>query len=88
MTGFLRTLICSIASLSSLKFVVTNSLSPMLFGTLIHETLEDIHKMAIRGETEQITAPNIKDWLMDNYRNLANRERMYLGESTLGAGLS
>ncbi len=61
--------------------------SPMLFGTLIHETLEDIHKMAIRGETEQITAPNIKDWLMDNYRNLANRERMYLGESTLGAAL-
>lgn len=61
--------------------------SPMLFGTLIHETLEDIHKMAIRGEEHQITEQNINTWLMDNYQNLANRERMYLGESTLGAAL-
>ncbi|MGP2522357.1 ATP-dependent helicase [Pantoea ananatis] len=61
--------------------------SPMLFGTLIHETLEDIHKMAIRGEENQITEKNINVWLMDNYQNLANRERMYLGESTLGAAL-
>ena len=61
--------------------------SPMLFGTLIHETLEDVHKVAIRGEVEKLTKENIENWLLDNYQNLANRERMYLGESTLGAAL-
>ncbi len=61
--------------------------SPMLFGTLVHETLEDIHKWAIRGEEHQITRENIKDKLMNNYHNLANREHTYLAESTLGAAL-
>jgi DNA helicase-2/ATP-dependent DNA helicase PcrA len=61
--------------------------SPMLFGTLVHETLEDVHKAAIRGDEQLINRSNIKNWLMDNYQNLANRERMYLGESTLGAAL-
>jgi DNA helicase-2/ATP-dependent DNA helicase PcrA len=61
--------------------------SPMLFGTLIHETLEDVHKVAIRGEEHKLTKANIESWLRDNYQNLANRERMYLGESTLGAAL-
>ena len=59
----------------------------MLFGTLVHETLEDVHKAAIRGEEHLIKRSNIEGWLMDNYRNLANRERMYLGDSTLGAAL-
>ena len=59
--------------------------SPMLFGTLVHETLEDIHKAALRGESKTITAENIRGWFDDNYRNLANRERMYLGDSTLEA---
>ncbi|MEI8652433.1 PD-(D/E)XK nuclease family protein [Pseudoalteromonas sp. Hal273] len=62
-------------------------ISPMLFGTLVHETLEDVHKAAIRGDEHLIKRSNIEDWLMDNYRNLANRERMYLGDSTLGAAL-
>ena len=62
--------------------------SPMLFGTLIHETLEDVHKVALRGEKKLLTKNNIESWLRDNYQNLANRERMYLGESTLGAALN
>ena len=61
--------------------------SPMLFGTLIHETLEDVHKAALRGDKKLLTQDNIESWLRDNYQNLANRERMYLGESTLGAAL-
>lgn len=61
--------------------------SPMLFGTLVHETLEDIHKAALRNEEHLIHRENIEAWFLDNYRNLANRERMYLGESTLGAAL-
>ncbi len=61
--------------------------SPMLFGTLVHETLEDIHKAALRNEEHLITRENIETWFHENYRNLANRERMYLGDSTLGAAL-
>lgn len=61
--------------------------SPMLFGTLVHETLEDIHKAALRNEEHLIVRENIEVWFYDNYRNLANRERVFLGESTLGAAL-
>jgi DNA helicase II / ATP-dependent DNA helicase PcrA len=61
--------------------------SPMLFGTLVHETLEDIHKAALRNEEHLITRENIEAWFHENYRNLANRERVYLGDSTLGAAL-
>lgn len=61
--------------------------SPMLFGTLVHETLEDIHKAALRNEEHLIKRETIETWFYSNYRNLANRERMYLGDSTLGAAL-
>jgi DNA helicase-2/ATP-dependent DNA helicase PcrA len=61
--------------------------SPMLFGTLVHETLEDIHKAALRNDERLITRENIEAWFYENYRNLANRERVYLGDSTLGAAL-
>jgi len=61
--------------------------SPMLFGTLVHETLEDIHKAAIRNEDHLIHRENIESWFYDNYRNLSKRERMFLADSTLGAAL-
>ena len=60
----------------------------MLFGTLVHETLEDIHKAALRNEESSITRENIESWFYDNYRNLANRERIYLAESTQKAALN
>lgn len=31
----------------------------MLFGTLVHETIEDVHRAALRNETEKITKDNI-----------------------------
>lgn len=61
--------------------------SPMLFGTLVHETLEDIHKAALRDEAHLINRENIEAWFYDNYRNLSNRERMFLADSTLGAAM-
>jgi len=61
--------------------------SPMLFGTLVHETLEDIHNAAIRNEEHLINQENIETWFYDNYRNLSNRERMFLADSTRGAAL-
>ena len=61
--------------------------SPMLFGTLVHETLEDIHKAALRGESHLITRENIEGWFFDNYHNLSNRERIFLAESSQRAAL-
>ncbi|MBL1320705.1 MAG: ATP-dependent helicase [Methylophaga sp.] len=61
--------------------------SPMLFGTLVHETIEDIHNAAIRNEEHLINRENIETWFYDNYRNLSKRERMFLADSTRGAAL-
>lgn len=54
-----------------------------LFGSLVHETIEDIHKAVLRGEEHQITTENIETWFNDNYRSLAESERSYLGEPQL-----
>ncbi len=52
--------------------------SPILFGTLVHQTIEDIHKAALTGKTASIHEEQIKDWFQDNYRNLSQTERVYL----------
>jgi len=36
--------------------------SPMLFGTLVHQTIEDIHKTVLRGEEHTITLDAIRGW--------------------------
>lgn len=50
----------------------------MIFGVLVHETIEDIHKQALAGTPEAITPDNIKVWFDRNYRNISKRERVYL----------
>ena len=52
--------------------------SPMLFGTLVHQTIEDIHKAALRGEADIITPAQIDDWFERNYRHLTTAERQFL----------
>ena len=42
----------------------------MLFGTLVHETIEDVHRAALRNETEKITKDNITSWFDSNYISL------------------
>lgn len=56
-----------------------------LFGTLVHQTIEDIHKAALRGEPHLIEPTQIKKWLDVNYIYLSKRERQYLSPITLGA---
>ena len=34
--------------------------SPMLFGTLVHETLEEFHKATLRGEAHRIDKVNVE----------------------------
>jgi ATP-dependent DNA helicase UvrD/PcrA len=59
--------------------------SPMLFGTLVHQTIEDIHKAVLRGEEHVVTPEAIETWLSTNYAMLSRKERVYLAPLTLEA---
>lgn len=61
--------------------------SPMLFGTLVHQTIEDIHKAVLRGEEGTITFDGIKSWFAANYALLSKKERVYLAPSSQQAAL-
>ncbi len=50
----------------------------MMFGTLVHETIEDIHRAAMRGEAHTITNENIEKWFLTNYELLSKSEHQYL----------
>ena len=58
-----------------------------LFGMLVHQTIEDIHRTAIRREEHLITPDNIKLWVDTNYGAISKSERAYLGQSQLDAVL-
>ncbi|WP_323158361.1 ATP-dependent helicase [Pseudomonas viridiflava] len=61
--------------------------SPMLFGTLVHQTIEDIHKSVLRGEEGSLSLDAIKDWFSVNYAMLSKKERVYLAPSSQQAAL-
>lgn len=61
--------------------------SPMLFGTLVHQTIEDIHKAVLRGEESALTPAVIEDWFSGNYAMLSKTERVYLAPSSQQAAL-
>ena len=52
----------------------------MLFGSLVHQTIEDLHKAALRGETDLITQENMEAWFDANYETLSKSEHAYLAE--------
>ena len=52
----------------------------MVFGMLVHETIEDIHRAAIRKEEETITEDNINKWFDSNYSSITKAEHSYLSE--------
>lgn len=60
----------------------------MLFGRLVHETIEDIHKTALRKEFDKITPENIEEWFNTNYSALVKAERTYLAEPQLKVALN
>lgn len=60
----------------------------MMFGTLVHETIEDIHRAAIRDEVELITKDNIASWFESNYNSLVKSEHTYLAEPQRNAALN
>jgi DNA helicase-2/ATP-dependent DNA helicase PcrA len=52
--------------------------NPILFGTLVHETIEDIHKTVLRGEERILSEEQVAAWFDTNYIYLTKRERVYL----------
>lgn len=56
-----------------------------LFGTLVHQTIEDIHKSVLRGEESKVTPGQINSWMLVNYQYLSKRERQYLAPQSLKA---
>ncbi len=56
-----------------------------LFGTLVHETIEDVHRAAMRHEEDQITPENVRQWLDTNYQTLSKSEHSYLGAQQVDA---
>lgn len=52
--------------------------NPILFGTVIHQTIEDIHKTVLRGEERKLSAEQVEAWFDTNYVFLTKRERVYL----------
>ncbi len=61
--------------------------SAQLFGTLVHQTIEDVHKAVLRGEPEIVNAKQVEEWFETNYHYLSRRERQYLNELAKGAAL-
>jgi len=59
----------------------------MLFGMLVHQTIEDIHRAALRHEESLITPDNINTWFDTNYTSLSKSERTYLAEPQRNAAL-
>lgn len=56
-----------------------------LFGTLVHETIEDIHRAAMRHEESTLTPDNIRSWFETNYSTLSKSEHSYLGQAQIEA---
>ncbi|AOP98526.1 DNA helicase UvrD [Enterobacter hormaechei subsp. hoffmannii] len=56
-----------------------------LFGTLVHQTIEDIHKTVLRGDESLIHPDQIREWMNINYQYLSKRERQYLAPQTIKA---
>ena len=56
-----------------------------VFGTLVHQTIEDIHRSALRHEEQLITPENVKIWFDSNYSTISKNEHAYLAEPQLNA---
>ena len=61
--------------------------NPILFGTLVHQTIEDIHKAVLHGEEQKVTDEQISHWFHANYTHLSRQERLYLSSGGQQAAL-
>ena len=61
--------------------------SGALFGTVVHQTIEDINKKMIAKEVDDINEEKIKEWLEFNYQTASKAMNSYLDEKFLKYGL-
>ncbi|WP_295123504.1 ATP-dependent DNA helicase [uncultured Chitinophaga sp.] len=57
----------------------------VLGGSLLHQTIEDIHKAVLRNQEDTLTDENITDWYNNNYILLSKQQRSYLQQGQLAA---
>lgn len=74
------------------KFMKELGFSPVrvgstVFGQLVHQTIEDIHKAALREEYYKINKDNIKIWFDTNYEAISKSQHAYLGKPQLEVAL-
>lgn len=50
-----------------------------MFGSLVHQTIEDIHKTCLRGES--VSEAQIESWFASNYTSLSLSMKTYLDET-------
>lgn len=62
--------------------------SHAMYGELVHETIEDIHRAVLRGEAERVTPSVIYGWMMANYISLSDKENSWLPEAKLKQAFS
>lgn len=55
----------------------------VLGGSLLHDTIEDIHKAVLRGDEKSITIVNIRNWFDTNYYLLSKQQRAYLHQGQI-----
>ena len=60
----------------------------ILFGTLVHETIEDVHRQVLAGNVKNVTSENMREWLQDNYRQISKELGVYLRQSSLDSILN
>lgn len=61
--------------------------NPVLFGTLVHQTIEDIHKTVLRGDLRRLDEAQVGAWFDTNYAYLTKKERAYLTPHIKGVAL-
>jgi DNA helicase-2/ATP-dependent DNA helicase PcrA len=59
-----------------------------IYGHLVHETIEDIHKAVLRKEEHLITDENIQRWFFTNYDTLSKYQHAYLAQPQLNSALA
>jgi len=57
-----------------------------LFGSLVHETIEDIHSAILRNESETVM-DNLEGWFEQNYQGLVLTEHSYLAPTAKAAAM-
>lgn len=58
-----------------------------IFGTIVHETIEDVHRAVLRQEEHLVTSDNIRSWLEMNYATASKAEHAYLGRPQIEAAI-